>query len=37
MCVREPAADGDGVLRMEDVGSGRVVNNNGILEVAANL
>ena len=35
--VREPAADGDGVLRMEDVRRGRVVNDDGVLEVAAYL
>lgn len=35
--VREPAADGDGMLRMEDVRRGRVVNDDGVLEVAANL
>jgi hypothetical protein len=37
VCVREPAADGDGVLRMKNVGGGRVVDNDGILEVTANL
>ena len=37
VCVREPAADGDGVLRMEDVRGRRVVDDDGVLEVAANL
>lgn len=37
VCVREPAADGDGVLRMEDVRRRRVVNDNGVLEFATNL
>lgn len=35
--VREPAADGNGVLRMEDVRGRRVVDDDGVLEVAANL
>jgi hypothetical protein len=35
--VREPTADRDGVLRVEDVGSGRVVDDNRVLEVAPDL
>jgi hypothetical protein len=35
--VREPAADRDGVLRVEDVGGGRIVDDNGLAEVAADL
>ena len=37
MCVREPAADGYRVLRMENVRSRRVVNDNGFSEITANL
>ena len=37
MCVREPAADGDGVLGMENVRGGRVVDDDGVFEVASNL
>lgn len=37
VCVREPAADGNGVLRMEDVGSGRIVDDDGVLQVATYL
>lgn len=37
MCVREPAADGYRVLRVEDVGSRRVVNDDGFPKVTANL
>jgi hypothetical protein len=35
--VREPAADRDGVLRVEDVRRGRVVDNNSVLQVATDL
>jgi hypothetical protein len=35
--VREPAADRDGVLRVEDVRRGRVVDNNSVLQVTADL
>lgn len=35
--VGEPAADGDGVLRVEDVGGGRVVDDDGLAEIAADL
>lgn len=37
MGVGEPAADGDGVLGVEDVGGGGVVDDYGVLEVAADL
>jgi len=37
MGVRKPTADGHCVLRVEDVGSGRVVDNDGVLEVASDL
>ena len=37
VCVREPAADGNGVLRVEDVRGGRVVDDNGVLEVTTDL
>lgn len=37
MGVREPAADRDGVLRVEDVRGWRVVDNDGVLQVTANL
>ena len=35
--VREPAADRDGVLRVEDIRGWRVVDNDGILEVTTDL
>lgn len=35
--VREPAADRDRVLRVEDVRRGRVVDNNGVLQVTTDL
>ena len=35
--VREPAADRDGVLRVEDVRRGRVVDDDGVLEIATDL
>lgn len=35
--VREPGADGDGVLRVEDVRSWRVVDDDGIFQITANL
>lgn len=37
VCIREPAADWYCVLRVEDVRRGRVIDDNGILEVTANL
>ena len=37
MRVGEPAADGDGVLRVEDVGGGGVVDDDCLAEVAADL
>jgi hypothetical protein len=37
VCVREPAADGDGMLRVEDVRGRRVVDDDGVLEITANL
>lgn len=37
MRIREPTADRDCVLRMEDVGGGRVVDNDGVFEVATDL
>ena len=35
--VREPAADRDGVLRVEDVRRGRVVDNDSVLQVTTDL
>ena len=35
--IREPAADWDGVLGVEDVGRRRVVDDDGLFEVSANL
>ena len=37
MGVGEPAADGHGMLGMENVGGGRVVNDDGLTQVAADL
>lgn len=37
MCVREPAADGYRVLRVENVGGGGVVNDDRFAKVAADL
>lgn len=37
VCVREPAADGNRVLRVEDVGSRRIINDYGFPEITANL
>lgn len=37
MRIREPTADGYGVLRVEDVRGWRVIDDNGILEVTSNL
>lgn len=37
VCVREPAADGDGVLRVEDVRGRRVVDDDGILQIPSDL
>jgi hypothetical protein len=35
--IREPAADWDGVLGMEDVRCRRVVDNDGVLQIPADL
>lgn len=35
--VREPATDGNRVLRVEDIGGGGVINDNGFLQVATDL
>lgn len=35
--IGEPAADGDGVLRMEDIRGGRVVDDDRLSNVAADL
>jgi hypothetical protein len=35
--IREPTADGHGVLWVEDVGGGRVIDDDGVLQVSANL
>lgn len=37
VCVREPAADGYCVLRVEDVGGRGVVNDDCFLKVSSNL
>lgn len=37
MSIREPTANWHGVLWVEDVGSRRVVDDYGVLEVATNL
>lgn len=37
VCVREPAADGNRMLRVEDVGSRRIVDDDGFPEITANL
>ena len=37
VCVREPAADGYRVLRVEDIGSWGVVDDDGFPKVTANL
>jgi len=37
MRVREPAADGDSVLRVKNVRRGRVVDDDGVLEITTNL
>ena len=37
MGVREPAADGDGVLWVEDVGCGGIIDDYCFAEVAADL
>lgn len=37
MSIRKPAADGDSVLRVEDVRRRRVVDDDGVLEIATNL
>ena len=35
--VIEPRRDGDRVVRMEDVGRGRIVNDDGVLDRTAEL
>jgi hypothetical protein len=35
--IRKPAADRDRVLRVENVRRGRVVNDDGVLEIATDL
>jgi hypothetical protein len=35
--IREPTADGNGVLRVEDVRCRRVVDDDGVLQVSADL
>ncbi len=37
MCIREPAADGNGVLGVEDVGCGRVVDDDGVFQIPPDL
>ena len=37
MRVGEPAADGDGVLRVENVGCRRIVDDYGLLQIATHL
>lgn len=37
MCVREPAANGHGVLRVEYVRSRGVVDDDGVLEITSDL
>lgn len=37
MSIRKPAADWDGVLRVENVRRRRVVDNDGVLEVSTDL
>ena len=37
MRIREPAADGNGVLGVKDVGRRRVVDNDRLLQVAPDL
>lgn len=37
MGIRKPAADRNGMLRMEDVRGWRIVDDDGLLEIAANL
>lgn len=37
MGIGEPTTYGNGVLGMEDIGSGRIVDNNGFPEVTTNL
>ena len=37
MRIREPAANGEGVLWVEYVRGGRVVDDYGVLEIASNL
>jgi len=37
MCVGEPTTDWDGVLWVEDVGSWRVIDDDGFFEIASDL
>lgn len=37
MCVGKPAANGYGMLGVENVGCGRVVDDDSVLQVASNL
>lgn len=37
MCVGKPATYGNGVLRVEDVGCGRVVDDDRVLQISSNL
>jgi len=37
MGVREPAADRNGVLRVEDVTGRRVIDDDGVLEIPAQV
>ena len=37
MSIREPAADWNRMLRVENVRSGRVVDDDGLLEVSSHL
>lgn len=37
MRIRKPAANGDGMLRVENIGSWGVVNDDGVFEVPPNL
>lgn len=37
MRIGKPAADGHGMLGVEDVGSGRVVDDDGVLQVTSDL
>lgn len=37
MRIREPTADGDSVLWVENIRCGRVIDDDGVLQVASNL